>query len=104
MPAAKDPKDSVATLTLLHLVQLLSAELVAGEHRHDVERLVRAIDRKIDATPLPRGTDVNDARAGFAEVRDLLRPVIQRVRAQAEAVKVTDRAAAAPPKTFRYLQ
>ena len=96
--------DSVATLALLHLVQLLSAELVAGEHRHDVERLIRAIDNKIDTTPLPRGVDVNDARAGFAEARELLRPVIQRVRAQAEAVKVTDRATAATPKTFRYLQ
>ena len=104
MPASKDSKDTVTTLALLHLVQLLAAVLVAGEHRHDVGRLIRAIDRKIDTTPLPRGIDVNDARAGFAEVRTLLRPVVQRVRMQAEAVKVTDRAASATPKTFRYLQ
>jgi hypothetical protein len=107
MPApkdSKDPKDLVATIALLNLIQLLSAELVAGEHRDDVERLIRAIDRKIDATPLPRGIDVNDARDGLAQVKALLRPVVKRVRAQAEAIKITDRATTARPKTFRYLQ
>jgi hypothetical protein len=101
MPA---PKDSVTTIALLNLIQLLAAELVAGEHRDDVERLIRAIDRKIDTTPLPRGIDVNDARDGLAQAKTLLRPVVKRVRAQAAAVKITDRAATATPKTFRYLQ
>ena len=55
-------------------------------------------------TPLPRGIDVNDARDGLAQAKTLLRPVVKRVRAQAEAVKITDRAATATPKTFRYLQ
>jgi hypothetical protein len=99
-----EPKDSVATIALVNLVRLLAAELVAGEHRDDVERVIRAIDRKIDTTPLPRGIDVNDARAGLAEVKVLLRPVVKRVRAQAEAVKITDRIKTAPPRTFRYLQ
>jgi hypothetical protein len=98
------PKETVTTLALVNLIQLLAAELVAGEHRDDVEKLIRALDRKIDTTPLPRGIDVNDARAGLAEVKTLLRPVVQRVQAQAEAVKITDRAAAMAPKTFRYLQ
>ena len=97
-------KDSVTTIALLNLVQLLAAELVAGEHRDDVERLIRAIDRKIDTTPLPRGIDVNDARDGLAQAKTLLRPVVKRVRAQAEAVKITDRAQRRKPKTFRYLQ
>jgi hypothetical protein len=101
MPA---PKDSVTTIALLKLIQLLAAELVAGEHRDDVERLIRAIDRKIDTTPLPRGIDVNDARDGLVQAKTLLRPVVKRVRAQAAAVKITDRAATATPKTFRYLQ
>ena len=101
MPA---PKDSVTTIALLKLIQLLAAELVAGEHRDDVERLIRAIDRKIDTTPLPRGIDVNDARDGLVQAKTLLRPVVKRVRAQAAAVKITDRAATAMPKTFRYLQ
>jgi hypothetical protein len=98
------PKDSVTTIAFLNLIQLLAAELVAGEHRDDVERLIRAIDRKIDTTPLPRGIDVNDARDGLAQAKTLLRPVVKRVRAQAAAVKVADRAATATPKTFRYLQ
>ena len=98
------PKDSVTTIAFLNLIQLLAAELVAGEHRDDVERLIRVIDRKIDATPLPRGIDVNDARDGLAQAKTLLRPVVKRVRAQAEAVKVTDRAPKMGPKTFRYLQ
>ncbi len=101
MPA---PKDSVTTIALLNLIQLLAAELVAGEHRDDVERLIRAIDRKIDTTPLPRGIVVNDARDGLVQAKTLLRPVVKRVRAQAAAVKITDRAATATPKTFRYLQ
>jgi hypothetical protein len=101
---AAAPQDSVTTIALLNLVRLLAAELVAGEHRDDVERLIRAIDRKIDATPLPRGVDVNDARDGLAQTKTLLRPVVKRVRAQAEAVKVTDRAPKTGPKTFRYLQ
>ena len=96
-------KDSVTTIALLNLVRLLAAELVAGEHRDDVERVIRAIDRKIDTTPLPRGIDVNDARAGLAETKVLLRPVVKRVREQAEAVKVSD-AKTAAPKAFRYLQ
>jgi hypothetical protein len=99
-----EPKDSVTTIALLNLVHLLAAELVAGEHRDDVERLIHALDRKIDTTPLPRGIDVNDARAGLAEVKALLRPVVNRVREQADAVKVIERAKSAAPKAFRYLQ
>ncbi len=98
------PKDSVKTLALLNLVRLLAAELVAGRHRDDVERVIQAIDRKIDATPLPRGIDVIDARAGLVEVKLLLRPVVKRVRAQARAVKVADRTKAGVSKTGRYLQ
>jgi hypothetical protein len=98
------PKDSVRTLALLNLVRLLAAELVAGKHRDDVERVIQAIDHKIDATPLPRGIDVNDARAGLAEVKLLLRPVVKRVRAQAKAVKIADRTTVAISKTGRYLQ
>jgi hypothetical protein len=96
------PKDTVTTLALVNLIQLLSAEMVAGEHRHDTDRLIRAIDRKIDATPLPRGIDVNDARDGLAQVKALLRPVIQRVKAQAQAVKVETKSP--PPRQVRYLQ
>ncbi len=80
----------VTTLALLNLIRLLAAELVAGEHREDVAKLVEALDRQLDVTPLPRGTDVNDARAGIARARDLLRPYVKRVRDLAEAAQARD--------------
>jgi hypothetical protein len=82
----------VTTLALLNLIRLLSAELVAGEHRDDLNKLIEAMDRQLNATPLPRGIDVNDARAGIAHARDLLRPYIAHVRNQAEAARVRDEA------------
>ncbi|HLG82944.1 MAG TPA: hypothetical protein VKY22_18175 [Bradyrhizobium sp.] len=84
----------VTTLALLNMIRLLAAELVAGEHRDDVTKLVQAIDRKLDATPFPRGIDVNDARAGISRARELLRPHIARVRELAEAAQAHDQAAA----------
>jgi hypothetical protein len=80
----------VTTLALLNLVRLLAAELVAGEHRDDITKLVRAMDRQLEATPLPRGIDVNDARTGIAHARELLQPYMVRVRDLAEAVRAND--------------
>ena len=80
----------VTTLALLNLIRLLSAELVAGQHRDDVERLIEAMDRQLNATPLPRGIDVNDARIGITHAKELLRPYIAHVRRQAEAAHVRD--------------
>jgi hypothetical protein len=85
----------VTTLALLNLVRLLTAELVAGEHRDDITKVLSAIDRQLSDTPLPRGVDVNDARAGIAQARELLRPYIARVRELAEATRARDEAAAA---------
>jgi len=82
----------VTTLALLNLIRLLSAELVAGEHRDNVTKLIEAMDRHLNATPLPRGVDVNDARAGIARARALLRPYVAHVRDQAEAARVRDEA------------
>jgi hypothetical protein len=86
---------NVTTLALLNLIRLLAAEMVAGEHRDDVVRLMQAMDRQLDATPLPRGIDVNDARAGIAHARDLLRPYVARVRELAETARAREQAAAA---------
>jgi hypothetical protein len=86
---------SVTTLALLNMIRLLAAELVAGQHRDDVTKLFRAIDRQLEATPLPRGIDVNDARSGIAEARNLLRPHLTRVRDLAEAARARDHAEAA---------
>jgi len=84
----------VTTLALLNLIRLLAAEMVAGEHRDDVNKLIEAMDRQLNATPLPRGIDVNDARAGISQARELLRPHIARVRELAEAAQARDHAAA----------
>jgi len=75
---------------LLHLVRLLGAELVAGKHRDDVEEIIRAIDRKIEQTPLTRGIDVNDARAGFLAARKALAPVCKALRSQAAEARFSD--------------
>ena len=82
------PQETVTILALLNLIRLLAAEFVAGEHRHDVERLILAMDRKLGATPLPRGIDVNDARAGIARARELLRPYVKHVRDHAKIARI----------------
>jgi hypothetical protein len=84
------PQNSVTVLALLNLIRLLAAELVAGEHRHDIDRVIAAIDRKLNSTPLPRGIDVNDARAGIARARELLRPYVANLREQARAARLGD--------------
>jgi hypothetical protein len=83
------PEVNVTTLALLNLIRLLAAELVAGQHRHDVEQVVAAIDRKLDSTPLPRGINVNDARTGITRARDLLRPYVAQLRKQARTARVS---------------
>jgi hypothetical protein len=83
-------ENSVTLLALLNLIRLLAAELVAGEHRHDIDRVIAAVDRKLNSTPLPRGIDVNDARAGIARARELLRPYIADLREQARAARLSD--------------
>lgn len=85
---------NVTTLALLNLIRLFAAELVAGKHRDDVAAVVQAIDRQLDATPIPEGVDLDEARAGIAAARDLLRPHIARVRELAEAARTRDQAAA----------
>jgi hypothetical protein len=84
---------NVTTLALLNLIRLLAAELVAGEHRDDCAKLIEAMDRQLTATPLPRGIDVNDARAGIANARELLQPYIKHVGDQAQAARARDQAA-----------
>ena len=101
MPEARKPDIEIAVLA--HLVRLLAAELVAGKHRDDVEEVIRAIDRKIDQTPFPRGIDVNDARNGFAAARQLLIPICQALRAQAADARFSDEAKK-QPSALRHVQ
>jgi hypothetical protein len=84
------PENNVTVLALLNLIRLLAAELVAGEHRHDIDKVIAAVDRKLNLTPLPRGIDVNDARAGIAHARKLLRPHVAHLREQARVARLGD--------------
>jgi hypothetical protein len=91
----------LTNLVLLNLIRLLAAELVAGEHRHDVDRLLRAIESKVGETPLPRGVDVVDARAAFAEAKRLLAPIAAQLKAQAAAAHISDAAEKGPAASKR---
>jgi len=85
---------NVTTLALLNLIRLLAAEMVAGAHRDDLAKLIQAIDRQLDATPLPAGIDPKEARGGISHARELLRPHIARVRELAKAAQARDQAGA----------
>ncbi len=82
----------MAVTVLLNLIRLLGAELVAGEHRDRVDRVVNAILAKASATPLPDSIPQEAARIGIAEARSLLMPVIERIKIQAERAKLLDAA------------
>ena len=96
-------QETIATLALLNLIRLLAAELVVGEQRHDVEKLIHAMDRHLTATPLPRGIDVNDARSGTARAKELLRPYVKHIRDQAKIARI---GGPRPPalRSSKYLQ
>jgi hypothetical protein len=82
------PEANIATMALLNLIRLLATELVAGEHRHDVAKVIAAMDRKLDSTPLPRGIDVNDARAG---IRSRVAPAARCLPAASSSVGTNNR-------------
>jgi hypothetical protein len=84
------PEATVTVMVLLNLIRLIGAELVAGEHRDRVDRVVNAILAKASATPLPDSTSQEVARVGIAEARSLLMPVIERIKIQAERAKLLD--------------
>jgi hypothetical protein len=84
------PEATVTVSVLLNLIRLLGAELVAGEHRDQVDRVVAAILTKASATPLPDHTSDEAARIGIAEARSLLMPVVARIRVQAERARLLD--------------
>ncbi len=85
-PSEIDGSDEakVVVAGLLHLVRLLAAELVVGEGpRQDIERLIAAIDRRLNDTPLPGDTRLDTARNGLRQTRELLIPVVMQLRKQA---------------------
>lgn len=85
-------ESKVIVAALLNLVRLLAAEMVAGEGaHHDVDRLLAAIDRKLNDTPLPGDTRLEVARAGIRRTRALLAPVAAQIRHQAAKAAETER-------------
>jgi selenophosphate synthetase-related protein len=85
-PSEIDASDEtkVTVAALLHLVRLLAAEIVVGEGpRQEVERLIAAIDRRLNDTPLPGDTRLDTARNGLRQTRELLFPVVAQLRKQA---------------------
>jgi hypothetical protein len=87
---------AVAIATLLHLVKLMGAELVAGQHRDDVELLVKAIDSKLDTVQLPPAIAASSAAAGMKLTRSLLAPVLAELRARSQMAHLRDRLDASP--------
>jgi len=85
-------ESKVVVAALLNLVRLLAAEMVVGEGpHHDAGRLLAAIDRKLNDTPLPGDTRLEVARAGIRRTRALLAPVAAQIRLQAAKAAETER-------------
>ena len=72
--------DEVTIAALANMVRLLCAELVAGQHRDDINLLESAVRSKLNVA-------VNDATpeilaAGLKRAHEVLTPVLLNVRAQ----------------------
>ena len=80
-----DDDVKVTLAALLHLVRLLSAELVAGKHREDVDLVEAAIRAKVNQIAV-RGVSAEAVARGLAYAHELLGPVLSKVRAQASDV------------------
>ena len=65
----------VALVALLHLIRLMGAELVAGQHRDNVELLVKAIETKLRAAKFPADMPDQDIAKGLDLAQQLLRPI-----------------------------
>src|SRR3954471_13345034 len=79
---APDDDVKVTLAALLHLVRLLSAELVAGKHREDINLVESAIRAKVNQIAV-QGVSAEAVARGLAYAHELLGPVLSNVRAQA---------------------
>lgn len=103
--SSKDPisgEASVALAALVHLIRLMGAELVAGQHRDNVEMLVRAIETKLKSVPLPKSLPEQDTDAGMVLAHRLLVPIFDDLRDRSEKARLRDRLLAVP--TSRIIQ
>jgi len=91
---------AVTIAALLHLVRLMGAELVAGQHRDDVEFLVKAIETKLKSVPLPEGITDTEVAVGMERAQSLLTPIFEELRDKSEKAHLRDRLLAAPASRF----
>ncbi|GIQ73787.1 hypothetical protein ACE103_14500 [Bradyrhizobium sp. ma5] len=85
-----------ALLALLHLIRLMGAELVAGQHRDDVEVLVKAVETKLRSARFPAEMPNQDIVKGLDLAEARLRPILEELRARSEKAHLSDQLLLAP--------
>ena len=85
--------DEVTIAALANMVRLLCAELVAGQHRDDINLLESAVRSKLNVAVT--GATPENLAAGLKRAHEVLTPVLTNVRAQVAAVLEHDAARAA---------
>jgi hypothetical protein len=95
----EDETEDAAEVTiaaLLNLVRLMGAELVAGEHRDNVELLIRSIETKLKTTKIPGEIPQAVVEEGLSQARRLLMPVFAELRQKSMRAHLRDRLVAIP--------
>ena len=85
-----------ALVALLHLIRLMGAELVAGQHRDDVEVLVKAVETKLRSARFPADMPNQDIVNGLDLAQARLRPILEELRARSENAHLSDQLLLAP--------
>jgi hypothetical protein len=86
----------VTIAALLHLVRLMGAELVAGEHRDNVEFLIRSIETKLKSTQLPAELPQAAVEEGLSLTHSMLVPIFEELRQMSVNAHLRDRLIAVP--------
>ena len=85
-----------ALVALLHLIRLMGAELVAGQHRDDVEVLVKAVETKLRSARFPAEMPDEDVVKGLDLAQARLRPILEELRERSEKAHQSDQLLLAP--------
>lgn len=92
--------NTVALASLVKLVGLLAAELVAGKHRDDIDLLEKCVRQKLHASV--EGISSEATAEGVALAHSLVEPVLRSLRVRArEAPPRQQISTAAPSSTSR---
>jgi hypothetical protein len=73
---------AVALASLVKLVRLLGAELVAGSHRDDIDVFEKCVREKLHANV--NGVSSEATAAGVALAHSLIEPILRALRVQAQ--------------------